>query len=419
MTRAVRFVHAADTHLDAPFRGVSADDARIGAALAQATFAAFDRVIEVCLERGARFLVIAGDAYNSSDSSLRAQLHFRTAMQRLAEADVDVFLAHGNHDPANGWSAGLAMPDNVHVFPTGDVGRFEVLVEGEVAAVVYGRSFARAAETENLSLGYRRADDDPIAIGVLHANVGGNPDYDPYSPASLDDLRAARMDYWALGHIHKQSFLSRDPWVVYPGSTQGLNPKETGPHGCIVVDVGLTGAIEVEHVETAPVGWAHTDVDVAAAESLEAVRGLLGGACDAIRAELGCPTIVRLTVSGRTPAHGELGRAGVFADLVESVRHEQSRGEPWIWLDRVADETVPVLDLDAVRSGKDFSAELVRIADDLAADPEALRAMVAQIAAPLANSLPGYEPGAQPAQTLQAARDGALDLLLTPGGERS
>ena len=226
----------------------------------QATFSAFDRVVEVCLEREARFLVIAGDAYNSADSSLAAQLHFQSAMNRLAEAGVDVFLVHGNHDPASGWSAGLTMPESVHVFPTDRVGRFEVEVDGDVVAVVYGRSFARSAELENLALGYARQAEDPVAIGVLHANVGSAAGYDPYAPATLDDLRSAHMDYWALGHIHKQEMLSRDPWVVYPGSTQGLNPKETGPHGCMVVELGPSGVTSVEPVETAPIGWAQMTV---------------------------------------------------------------------------------------------------------------------------------------------------------------
>ena len=43
--------------------------------------------------------------------SLRAQMAFRREVQRLAEAGIEVFLVHGNHDPASGWSAGLALPE--------------------------------------------------------------------------------------------------------------------------------------------------------------------------------------------------------------------------------------------------------------------------------------------------------------------
>jgi DNA repair exonuclease SbcCD nuclease subunit len=284
---------------------------------------------------------------------------------------------------------------------------------------VYGRSFGRAAETENLALGYVRETGDRIAIGVLHANVGGDPDYDPYAPASIDDLRAARMDYWALGHIHKQEVLARDPWIVYSGSTQGLNPKETGPHGCLVVEVSSSGEVHAEHVETAPVAWAQGDCDVSSAETIEEVHRLLTAACDTVRADSGRPTVARLSLIGRSPVHGELVRPGLLPDVVESVRREQSVGHPWVWIDRIADKTASVLDLDAIRAGGDFSAELLRIADELSADPSALRTILDEIVEPLGVPLPGYEPGVEPEQVLMAARDAALDLLLVQGGERS
>jgi DNA repair exonuclease SbcCD nuclease subunit len=419
LTDGVRFVHAADLHLGAPFSGVGADEARIGFELAEATFSAFDRVVEICLEREARFLVIAGDAYNSADASLRAQLHFLAGMQRLADAGIEVFWARGNHDPANGWSAGLTLPESLHVFPTDRVGRFEVVTDGQLVAAVYGRSFAQSAETQNLALGYALQAGDPLAVGVLHANVGANADYDPYAPASLDDLRAARMDYWALGHIHKQEVLANDPWIVYPGSTQGLNPKETGPHGCLVVDVNPSGEVCIDHVETAPIAWSQVGCDLSSAETVEEVHRLLTAACDTIRTDLGRPTVARLNLVGRSPVHGELARPGLLPDLVESVRREQSLGDPWVWIDRVADKTSSVLDLDAIRAGGDFSAELLRIADELSADSQALRAIVDEICEPLGAPLPGYEPGIEQREALLAARDAALDLLLAQGSERS
>jgi hypothetical protein len=74
--------------------------------------------------------------------------------------------------------------------------------------------------------------------------------------------------------------------------------------------------------------------------------------------------------------------------------------------------------LDAIRAGGDFSAELLRIADELSADPSALRTILDEIVEPLGVPLPGYEPGVEPEQVLMAARDAALDLLLVQGGER-
>lgn len=417
MTSPVRFAHAADLHLDAPFQGIAAADARIGGQLADATYEAFRRVVDVCIEREVTFLVIAGDAYNSADKSLRAQLRFRTEMERLAVAEIDVFIANGNHDPQSGWSAGLVMPENVHVFSAREVDRFEVVRGGETVAAVYGRSFARAAETDNLALGYKRAASDPVAIGVLHANVGSNGDYDPYAPASLDDLRAAGMDYWALGHIHKQEVLAENPWIVYAGSPQGLNPKETGPHGCLVVELGAGGAAKLDHVETGPVSWARIDVDVSDAAGIDDVRALLVAALDEQRQLAGRHCVARVSLIGRSTAHADLARQGSATQLFEDVRSEAALAEPWLWLDRLDDKTAPPIDLDALRGGPDFAAELVRISDELAADPTALEELVYGIATQVATTLAGYEPSAAPPELLERARDAALDLLLAQGGD--
>ena len=416
MRDSVRFVHTADLHLDAPFQGIGEASERVGRALAESTYEAFRRVVDTALERDADFVVIAGDVYNARDKSVRAQLRFREQVKRLAEAGIDVFVAQGNHDPAGGWSAGLALPGNTHVFASDRVERFEVTRDGAPVAAVYGRSFARAAETANLAIGYRREPDDALAVGVLHANIGGDPDYDPYAPASLDDLRAAGMDYWALGHIHKHEVLARDPWVVYAGSPQGLNPKETGAHGCLVVEVASGGGITVEHVETASIAWAQVDLDASAADDLDEVRALVTGACEALLAHEGRHVVVRLALTGRSEAHADLRRAGAIADLLEDIRAEQAGGDPWMWVDRIDDRTSAALDLEAVRGGGDFAAEAARVADELVANPDLLAALVAQIAEPVSASLPGgYEPGIGPQAALGAALEAALDRLL--GGE--
>ena len=417
MTSSVRFVHAADLHLDAPFAGIAASDPRIGAALADATYEAFRRIVDVCIERQVAFLVIAGDTYHSATVSPRAQLRFLTEMNRLAQENIEVFIVNGNHDPQGGWSAGFTLPPNVYTFPTDRVGRREVVRDREVVAAVYGRSYARSAETENLSLGFRRSDTDPIAIGVLHANVGGNTDYDPYAPATLDELRVAGMDYWALGHIHKQEVLAEHPWIVYPGSPQGLNPKETGPHGCLVVEVSPGGATGLEHVETGPVGWAHIAVDVSEAATLEEVRALLVSACTEQRIAAGRNTVARVTLMGRSAAHGDLARPGIAMQLFEDVRAEAVLADPWMWLDRLDERTASVIDLEALRGGPDFAAELVRMADELAHDPDALSTLIRDIGAPVAGTLPGYVSTLEPADALVRARDAALDLLLAEGGE--
>ncbi len=59
-----RFVHAADLHLDSPFRGLVDIAPHVASVLQQATFDAYDAIIDLCIERDADALLVAGDVFD-------------------------------------------------------------------------------------------------------------------------------------------------------------------------------------------------------------------------------------------------------------------------------------------------------------------------------------------------------------------
>jgi DNA repair exonuclease SbcCD nuclease subunit len=412
----VRFVHASDLHLDATFGGVDATDEKVAGALARSTIEALDRVVELCIERGADFLVIAGDLYNRADRSLRAELAFQRAMRRLDSAGIGAFVVHGNHDPADGWSAGLELPESVIVFSAEKVERREFLRDGQVVCAVYGRSFPTRQVRENLAREFARDDGDALAVAVLHANVGQREGWDDYAPCTVDDLRAAGMDYWALGHIHLPGRVSDQPPALYPGSTQGLDPTEEGPRGCYVVELDTNGAVE-EFVETASVLWRRLTVDAVELGDLDRLRNAVTEACEAVRSEGGCrPTVVRIELTGRSEVHADLARPGVLADLVTDLREDQLGREPWIWVDRIRDHTRPEVDLDQILEEEGLRGDLVRLAAARGSDPEAAAELVESLLAPVLAQLtvrPDLE--ASPEHVIERARDLCLDLLSGDG----
>ena len=411
MSDTVRFLHTADLHLDAPFQGIEASDERVRRELVEATYAAFERVIDTAIDRSVEFIVVAGDVYNNRDKSLRAQLRFQACAKRLADAGIDVFIAQGNHDPASGWSAGLELPASVRYFPVDRIGRFEIERDGEVRCALYGRGYGIGAVTENLARTFRREAADPLAVGVLHANVGGNTDYEPYAPCSLEDLRDATMDDWALGHIHKPGVLGTSPEIVYAGSPQGLNPKEDGPHGCYLVELSANGA-QLEFIETASVVWHRAELDLSVCADIGTTRQRVLEECARVRLEAARPAIMRIDLVGRCDAHTDLARPGALEDLIEDVRAGQPAEAPWLWVDRIRDLTRAPIDLDRIREGADFAADLVRTTDALLADPEEAATLLGSIVAPVATTLGGYEPKDDPRDLIERARDLCLDLLL-------
>jgi DNA repair exonuclease SbcCD nuclease subunit len=409
--RSVRFVHAADLHLGAPFTGVDASDARVRTALVASIPEALDRIVALCLEEKVDFLLLAGDIYNGGDKSTPARFRFHAAVQRLADADIPVYIARGNHDPADAWSSGPTLPATVRYFSTAEVEALPVERDGEVLCTLYGRSYEHAAEKRDLAAGFRRLDSGGIAVGVLHANVGGREGYLDYAPASMDTLRGAGMDYWALGHIHKPEVLSVSPAIVYAGSPQGLNPKETGEHGCYLVEAGPSGA-KIEFRPLCSIVWSRVAVDASTCADSEGVRDLLRRACEEMRADAdGRPAIARIEMTGRSEAHEALVRGTEMADLLADLREEQLGADPWVWIDRVSDHTSASLDIGRLRGSQDFAGDLVRLVDELAAQPGGAEPLLTEILGPVESVVGEVERDLPQEELLLRTRDLCLEML--------
>ncbi len=416
---AFRFVHAADLHLDTPFQGVAKTAPEVGDALREASLEALDRLVDLTLDARASFLVLAGDVYDGAERGVRAQLRVRRALGRLAEHGVRTFIAHGNHDPLGGWSAISSWPEGVHVFGSGAVESVPVEVDGARVATVHGISYARRETSENLAVRFARGEAPGLHVGVLHANVGSDPEHAPYAPCTLADLRATGLDYWALGHIHRRRELCRDPWVEYPGDVQGRSPKpaETGAKGALVVEVADAAVREVRFAATDVVRFVQAEVEAGGLDDLAALRAALLEAADGLRDEhAGRGLLVRLFVRGRGPVHGLLRGTRALADLLDDLRDEWRGVSPFMWIESLRDETRSPLDRDEIRRRRDFSAELLALADGLRDDRHRRAQLFAELEEPLCRGRAGrwlapVSESEAELELLQRAETLALDLL--------
>ena len=371
--QAFTFVHTADLHLDSPFIGLEQIDAEVAAALKDATFRAFDNIIDLCIDTSARFLLVAGDIFDSQDRSLRAQLRFRDGLERLDEAGIDSFVVHGNHDPLDGWTASLAWPERTHIFKGDEVEAVPIVDgDGKSVAHVYGISYPTRDVRRNLATEFHRTDDGPFAIGLLHCNVGENTGHDPYAPCSVDDLVGAGMDYWALGHVHTRKTLrSADPTIIYAGNPQGRNPRELGARGCYVIDVDDNGHMQERFVEVDVVRWFEEGLSIASLETDDQLIAEVENICSRIRTQSeGRPAVARVRITGRGPLYRTLTRPGFVADLVQRLRETEGCAQPFVWIERIELEARPEIDLEARRSGQDFVADFLDIVDSYRNDPD-------------------------------------------------
>ena len=420
-----RFVHAADLHLDTPFQGIAAPAPAVAEALRDASLQAWENLVDLTLDQQAAFLLLAGDTYDGAERGIRAQLRFARGLERLGRQGVRVFIVDGNHDPqAQGWSAVRVWPSNVTVFGHERVAVAAVDREGRRLADVYGISYERRDVTENLALRFPRAAEAPaepgvLRVGLLHCNVGANADHLPYSPCSVADLSAAAVDYWALGHVHKRQVLhASQPAAAYPGNLQGRSakPSETGAKGALVVEVndGVVGNISFHACDAAR--FEVLSVDITDCPDLPMLAERLLDASAGLQAEAsGRHLVVRAILSGRGPVHAHLRRPDVVGALLDDLRERSAGTEPLLWWESLRDTTRSPLDRAQIRGRGDFSAELLRQSEELAADPQALEATFAGLAAQLPQRrLPASLRQLAPAERLQVLADAeslALDLL--------
>ena len=420
---SLKFVHAADLHLDSPFSGIrSAAPDYVAEALCRATFVAYENIIKLCIEEQVDALLIAGDVYDGADRSLRAQLRFVDGLRRLDEAGIRSFVCHGNHDPLDGWEARLDLPAGCIRFGA-EVREEAIFPNDPDRAVVYGMSYPHREVHENLALRFRELPRSHFNIGLLHANVGANTDHNAYAPCSLADLANSPMDYWALGHVHTRQVLRQEhPAVVYPGNPQGRSPDETGARGVYLVEVDDYGTPNLDFRPVDLVRWESLQVAIT---ELESGQELLDAMDSAIRACTdpagGRAVVLRLTLSGRGTLHQELCRPDVVDQIRERLNETYEGNTPWLWCERIQLDTTSPVDREQVAQREDFPGYLVRIAEELRKDPGALDELrgalrplyVNSNAAPyLRNFLPSDD---EHRELLAAAEDECLAALVNEG----
>jgi DNA repair exonuclease SbcCD nuclease subunit len=380
----MRFLHAADLHLDSPLRGLDRYEGAPVEEARGATRHAFDNLIAVALQEQVELVVIAGDLYDGDWLDHNAGLFFTKGVTRLAEEGIAVALVRGNHDAASRITKSLRLPKNVHLLADA---RPETKVFDDLGVALHGQSFATAVVTADLAAGYPTPVTGCFNLGLLHTSLDGRPGHDPYAPTTLDVLRGKGYDYWALGHIHAAEVVCREPWVVYPGNTQGRHIRETGPKGCALVTVE-DGEIIHQAIPLDVMRWETLALDIGGLPDLEA---LLEAAMLDLRqrlAEVGDRALaVRVQVRGSGPLHRRLAAQPESVEQeLRSVAIEASNGRAWI--EKIEFRTRPQLDLDRIAERGDPIGLLVRELRRFAADEALLRAVAGEALGELLQKLP-------------------------------
>ena len=89
--------------------------------------------------------------------------------------------------------------------------------------------------------------------------------------------------------------------------------------------------------------------------------------------------VARITLNGRGQLYQSLRRPNAVGNILEVVNEEWAGQQPFVWCERIEDETGAVIDRKALRAGEDFLAEVLRSADWLKENPDSFRGRLADL----------------------------------------
>ena len=281
----MRLLHFADAHIDMANYG--RHDAETGLPLRVLDFLkSLDTIVDTAISERVDMVIFAGDAYKDRSPAPTFQREWGRRIMRLSQAKIPTLLLVGNHDLSP--AAGRAHA--IHEFDTLQVPYVKVLPKPEllgpkdlwnlpvqvIAVPWISRSGLMAAVDTNAAdqaeifsdieariaeiIQGLLADADPALPTILtaHASVQGATfgsermvmlGSDLVLPTSL--VRDARLDYVALGHIHKPQDLNEGahPPVVYPGSIERVDFGEAADDRYFVVADVKRGHTDVRWIK--------------------------------------------------------------------------------------------------------------------------------------------------------------------------
>ena len=264
----LKFIHAADFHLDSAFGALPAQRA---AERRRESRELLFRLADYVNGHDIDLVLLAGDLFDSASP-------FRETGEQLAAAlgqmRARVFVAPGNHDwygPGSPWET-ETWPENVTVFRERAMTAAEV---PELDLVVHGAAFTGPDQPESLLAGFTAPADGKVHIGLLHGELDGAEDR--YDPIRREEVSASGLAYLALGHVHKRMeplTLGRTV-CAWPGCLEGRGFDELGEKGFYEGTISDSGEVSLTFVPFARHRYEILEVDVTGKDPRVAVEAAL------------------------------------------------------------------------------------------------------------------------------------------------
>ncbi|MBT3313364.1 MAG: exonuclease SbcCD subunit D [Anaerolineae bacterium] len=277
----MKILHFADAHIDMANYG--RHDPETGLPLRVLDFLkSLDTIVDTAIDEKVDLVIFAGDTYKDRSPAPTYQREWGKRIYRLSEAQIPTLLLVGNHDlsPATGRAHalqefGTLQVPHVHVLDKPQfLGADELGLPVQVIALPWvsksgmmafsqmsGEESEKVYDRLEELLGdfvescFEKIDDELPVILTAHASVQGAK-YGAERMVMLGNdlvlsgslVKNDKLDYVALGHIHKPQNLNENahPPVIYPGSIERVDFGEAKDKKYFVIADVNKGKTEVE-----------------------------------------------------------------------------------------------------------------------------------------------------------------------------
>ena len=282
--KPIRILHTSDFHMDSPFESLSEGKAAIRRAeLRQLP----QKIARLAAAEQVNLVLLCGDLLDSDSAFKETGEELINSLRMIS---VPVFIAPGNHDYYHEKAvyASENLPDNVYVFKKNSIDYFDFPEKG---FRIYGAAF-----TDRYSPSLMKdfhADRVPGIVNIMCLHGELDAPETSYNPISRNQIRDSRLDYLALGHVHKASGLKNegDTFYSYSGCPEGRGFDETGEKTVNIIDLA-EGKCNLRTVSVAARKYEQLEVDISEKDPLFSIQLALPD--DTIK------DIFRITLKGET-----------------------------------------------------------------------------------------------------------------------
>ncbi len=272
-----RLLYTADLHLGRrSTRLQRAEDDADHSALA-----AWQRIVEAAIDRQVDALLIGGDLIDQENRFYQALGPLQQGIGRLAEQSIATFVVAGNHDYQllNRLAAALADDQKIEDEPAlrlvGRNGQWQAadLVRDDRCLLrVHGWSAPAGRVTVSPMDSYALPPHQTApTVGLVHGDLDQMGSF--YAPLDSRALKAQPVAGWLLGHVHAAALIQApgEPFMLYPGSPQALDPGEAGIHGPWLIEFSGRSATRIEQLPLSSARYERQAIELDAATTREQV----------------------------------------------------------------------------------------------------------------------------------------------------